>query len=138
MSEIKNKALEKMLEEMNKEHNSSEDAVHNWLCDQDDEKLFEGILKEGRTIRGAMQHCMSQALKQRDGNCAMIDDPTVFGWVVQYFTDDSIPKNQNEVKAEVKITAPTKKPKSKPKKQEKAKEKVSMMEGEQLSLLDFI
>lgn len=119
---------------MNKEHNRSEDAVHNWLCDQEDEKLFEGILKEGRTIRGAMQYCMSQALKQRDGIGAMVDDPTVFGWVVQYFTDDSIPKNQNNVQAKVETTAPIKK--SKPKKK---KEKIEPIEsGEQLNLLSFL
>lgn len=47
----KNKALEKMLEEMKQEHSDTEDCIHTWLCQQQDEKLFQGILKEDRTIK---------------------------------------------------------------------------------------
>lgn len=47
MNELKEKALAKMLEEMNKEHSPSEDHVHNWLCEQEDDELFQGILKDG-------------------------------------------------------------------------------------------
>lgn len=137
MNQLKEKALEKMLVEMAEKHTDAEDSIHNWLCDQENEKLFEGILEEGRTIRGAMQHCMSQASKQRVGNTAMIGDQTVYGWVLQYFTDDSVPKNQNNVQASVKTSEPTEKKKPKPKKQEKAKV-TAIEEGEQLSLLDFI
>lgn len=136
MIDTKNKALEKMLEEMNKKHTPSEDAIHNWLCDQEDEELLNGVLKEGRTIKGAMQHCMAEASKQRVGNAAMIDDPTVFSWVRRYFTDDSVPKNQNEIKAEV-VSTETKKEKRKSRKPKKEKAEL-IDEGEQLSLLDFI
>ncbi|AGF87670.1 hypothetical protein PCO18_07110 [Streptococcus suis] len=37
MNELKEKALAKMLDEMNKEHSPSEDHVHNWLCEQEDD-----------------------------------------------------------------------------------------------------
>ena len=37
--ENKELALSKMLEEMNEKHSASEDKIHNWLCDQDDNVL---------------------------------------------------------------------------------------------------
>ncbi len=63
---IKKQAHAKMLKEMNSEHTGAEDAIHNWLCEQDDERLLQGILEEGRTIKGAMQHCVSLARKRND------------------------------------------------------------------------
>lgn len=136
MNELKEKALEKMLDEMNKKHSGAEDSIHNWLCDQTDDKLFEGILKNGRTIKGALQYCASQASKQKSNNVAMIDDDTVFRWVYKYFTDEKAPKNLNMVKATVTTDAADKttKPKSKRK---KAKQQ-QLPEGEQLDLLSFI
>lgn len=80
------KALEKMLEEMNNPHSINEEAIHNWLCDQNDELLFEGILKEGKTIKGAVAACKEKAKKKAKEGMAMIDDPTVYGWVYTYFT----------------------------------------------------
>lgn len=130
MSEIKNKALEKMLTEMNEKHSDAEDTIHNWLCDQVDDTLFQGILKEGRTIKGAMQYCTTQAAKQKSGNVAMVSHETVFGWVWKYFTDEKIPKNLNKVKT--KVVA------SKPKKVVKKKEAVEKLNGEQLDLLSFL
>lgn len=46
MNEIKEKALAKLLEELNQPHDNSLDRVHNWICDQEDEELFKGILVE--------------------------------------------------------------------------------------------
>ena len=79
---------------------------------------------------------MAEASKHRVGNAAMIDDPTVFSWVRRYFTDDSAPKNQNEIKAEV-VSTEIKKEKRKSRKPKKEKAEL-IDEGEQLSLLDFI
>ena len=53
MSEIKQRALEKMNEEMNQKHSRSIDAIHNWLCDQEDDELFEKICQEGKTLADA-------------------------------------------------------------------------------------
>ena len=86
MADIRKTALAKMLKEMQEQHSGAEDAIHNWLCDHDDETLLQGILKEGCTIKGAMQYCVSQAEKQKTGNAAMVDDQTVFSWVRKYFT----------------------------------------------------
>ncbi|HER5692253.1 TPA: hypothetical protein VK377_000629 [Streptococcus pyogenes] len=86
MDELKEKALSKMLDEMNKKHSAAEDAIHNWLSDQDDEELFKGILDDKKSIKDAMKYCINQAQKQKTGNCSMVDDKTVFGWVRVYFT----------------------------------------------------
>ena len=48
-TDIKQQALDKMLKEMNQEHSPSEDRIHNWICEQDDDELFQGILKDGYT-----------------------------------------------------------------------------------------
>ncbi|GGD01953.1 Cas9 inhibitor AcrIIA9 family protein [Enterococcus wangshanyuanii] len=84
-SEVKNQALRKMLDEMNKSHSANEDMIHNWLCNQDDDQLFSGIVKEGKSINKAFKYCRNQAQKLKEDNCAMVDDSTVFGWVRDYF-----------------------------------------------------
>ena len=135
MPNIKTQAHAKMLQEMNGEHSGAEDAIHNWLCDQDDETLLQGILKEGLTIKGAMKYCVSQAEKQKTGNAAMVDDQTVFSWVKKYFmSGEKIETgNTQAVVAVVSKTAP------KGKIERKRKETpAKSQEQEQLSLLDFL
>ena len=135
MADIRKTALAKMLKEMQENHSGAEDAIHNWLCDQDDETLLQGILKEGCTIKGAMQYCVSQAEKQKTGNAAMVDDQTVFSWVKKYFTSDGKIKVEN-TSAVVTVDA---KPDTKVKKERKRKETPeNPKEQEQLSLLDFL
>jgi phage protein len=85
MSEIKDKALAKMNEEMSKGHSRSIDAIHNWLCDQEDDELFEKICQEGKTISDAYRYCHNKSSEYRDGDCAMVSDDIVFGWIVDYF-----------------------------------------------------
>ncbi|MBF1116567.1 MAG: hypothetical protein HXL53_04820 [Solobacterium sp.] len=85
MSEIKQRALEKMNGEMSEVHSDSIDAIHNWLCDQDDDELFENICRDGKSINSAFMYCHNKAADYREGNCAMVSDDIVFGWVVDYF-----------------------------------------------------
>ena len=61
MLEIKQRALEKMNEEMNKPHIFAVDAIHNWLCIQEDDELFECICKEWKTIESAYTYCPNKA-----------------------------------------------------------------------------
>lgn len=130
-NDAKQRALDKMLKEMKHEHSSAEDAIHNWLCEQEDEELFEGILKDGKSIKESMTYCASEARKQAVNNAAMIDDATVFSWVKTYFTTEDI--KVEKVKMEVKTAV---KAKEKPEKVKKDKEK---MEGaEQLDLFDCL
>lgn len=85
MSEIKQRALEKMNAEMSQKHSRSIDSIHNWLCEQEDDDLFEKICQEGKTIADAYQYCHNKSSEYRDGECAMVSDDIVFGWVVDYF-----------------------------------------------------
>ena len=88
MSEIKQKALAKMNEEMSQIHSDGVDAIHNWLCEQKDDGLFEKICQDGKTIKAALEYCVNNAYKSKENNCAMIADSVVFGWVVDYFNSD--------------------------------------------------
>ncbi|EAE9328144.1 hypothetical protein BWG24_04090 [Listeria monocytogenes] len=138
MLSIKEQALNKMLTEMNEAHSGAEDAIHNWLCTQEEEAVFEGIMKDDRSIKGAVNYCSSRASKHQADGVAMIDDKTVFSWVKKYFISEKVPKSS--VKATVKATET--KPetaKVKAKKKTKKTKKTTAHEGyEQLDLLDFL
>ena len=86
MSEIKQKAMAKMNNEMSQKHSPAVDAIHNFLCDQNDDELFENICKDGKS--NAYAYCVNKASEQRDGNCAMVSDSVVFGWVADYFNSE--------------------------------------------------
>ena len=88
MSEIKQRALEKMNAEMSQKHSRSIDAIHNWLCEQEDNELFEKICQEGKTIADAYRYCHNKSSEYRDGDCAMVSNEIVFGWVVDYFKSE--------------------------------------------------
>lgn len=108
MSEIKQRALEKMNEEMSQKHSPAVDVIHNWLCEQTNDGLFENICQDGKTIKAAFEYCVNNASKNKENNCAMIADSVVFGWVVDYFKSD-LKEIKSSVKAEV-TTSNDKKP----------------------------
>lgn len=95
-------ARNKMLFEMNEKHTAAEDAIHNYLSDQEDAELITGILRDGKTIKGAMEYCISNASKQKSNNAAMVPKEEVFGWVRKYFIKADAPKTE-KVKAEVQV-----------------------------------
>ncbi|EEQ0086029.1 hypothetical protein HCU44_000995 [Listeria monocytogenes] len=135
MLSIKEQALNKMLTEMNEKHSGAEDVIHNWLCTQEEEAIFEGIMKDDRSISGAVKYCSSRASKHQEEGVAMIDDKTVFSWVKKYFISEKVPKSS--IKATVKSTAA--KPEKAKVKAKKKPKKTTMQEGyEQLDLLDFL
>lgn len=129
MISIKEQALSKMLIEMNKKHTDAEDAIHNFLCDQTDEKLFEGIVKEDRTVKDALRYCANKAQKQAVNNSAMITDDEVYKWVIEYFKLDKV-----EISKESKATVV--KQSSNKKSEKKVKTKNDPIVGEQLSLFE--
>lgn len=132
MEKIKEQALEKMLKEMEKEHSSAEDAIHNWLCDQENTDLFAGILEKDKSIKEAVQYCMQKAREKKTGNVAMIDDETVFRWVAKYFTGKKI--KVQKVAGSVEVAA------AKPKKKVavKSDKKEVKDDTEQISLFDCL
>lgn len=88
MSEMKDKALAKMNEEMSQIHSDGVDAIHNWLCEQEDDGLFEKICQEGKTLADAYRYCHNKSSEYRDGDCAMVSNEIVFGWVIDYFKSE--------------------------------------------------
>lgn len=81
-------------DEMAEAHTPTEDAIHNWIVDhQEDDELIAGILKHlDRTIKDAMGYCIRKASKSdyRNGQGAMVDDATVFSWVKEYFAAEKV------------------------------------------------
>ena len=116
-------------DEMAEAHTPTEDAIHNWIVDhQEDDELIAGILKHlDRTIKDAMAYCIRKASKSdyRNGQGAMVDDATVFSWVKEYFTAEKVDtkpvvgKMTTGIKQSTK--QPTKKPTKKPKKKKPTK-----------------
>ena len=81
-------------DEMAEAHTPTEDAIHNWIVDnQEDDELISGILTHlDRTIKNAMRYCIRKASKSdyKNGQGAMVDDDTVFSWVKEYFISDEV------------------------------------------------
>ena len=81
-------------DEMAETHTPTEDAIHNWIVDhQEDDELIAGILTHlDRTIKDAMAYCIRKASKSdyKNGQGAMVDDDTVFSWVKEYFISDEV------------------------------------------------
>lgn len=137
MNSTKARALEKMLIEMTEDHSDSEDKIHNWLCDQDDNQLFSGILNDGKSIREAIEFCSDKARELAVQGVAIVDDGEVYKWVHEYFTTEPVKKVKTEnlrkgldkeiqeVRSKNEVSTVT-----------KTKKKVD--QGEQLSLLDFL
>lgn len=128
-----------MLVEMNKTHSSTEDSIHNWLCKQEDESLFTGILKEDRTINGAMLYCMKKASSLKVNNTAMVDDQTVYDWVKEYFTLEKVDDKKIPVQAKVTHVKTAEAKSNEVVSNGKVKSSdFTPMKGEQLSLLDML
>lgn len=119
-------ALSHFDEEMAKEHTPTEDLIHNWLCDnQQDDELIAGILAHlDRDIKGAVAYCSSKAadLAYKHGNLAMVDDATVFSWIREYFVKD-------EIETKPVSGTMTKGASSKPKPKKRAAKKTSKPKG---------
>ena len=131
-------------DEMAEAHTPTEDAIHNWIVDhQEDDELIAGILKHlDRTIKGAMGYCIRKASKSdyRNGQGAMVDDATVFSWVKEYFTAEKVEtksvvgKMTTGSKKSTKNTQKKQTKKKTPAKKKPPKKKMPKEVGEQLDL----
>jgi phage protein len=125
-----NTLLSKFDDEMSKPHTDTEDRIHNWLIDnQDDQELMEGLSKDlepKRTIKGAMDYAIYKASQQLVGPRtraigSMIDDSVAYAWFKEYFTTENLVMGPIDglVHAQV-STTPKPKPAPKPKKKKSA------------------
>ena len=104
-------------DEMAEAHTPTEDAIHNWIVDhQEDDELISGILTHlDRTIKNAMRYCIRKASKSdyKNGQGAMVDDDTVFSWVKEYFTEEEVEIGSVFGRMATGSQKPTKNPKKK-------------------------
>ena len=139
MNEIKEKALAKLLEELNKPHDLALDRIHNWICDQEDEELFQGILKERYSLTCALKYAKEKARNFAENGVACIDDETVFGWIRDYFISNSQVSNIKQVPVES-VKKKAEKPKNPPENKADAV-KIKKEKGaveKQMSIFDFL
>lgn len=94
-----NTILSKFDNEMSKPHTDTEDRIHNWLMDnQDDQELMDGLKKDlepKRTINGAMQYAIYKASQMLTGprqraTGTMVDDSVAYTWFKEYFTTENL------------------------------------------------
>lgn len=94
-----NTLLSKFDDEMSKLHTDTEDRIHNWLVDnQDDQELMDGLKKDlepKRTINGAMQYAIYKASQMLTGprqraTGTMVDDSVAYTWFKEYFTTENL------------------------------------------------
>lgn len=140
-----NTILSKFDDEMSKPHTDTEDRIHNWLIDnQNDQELMKGLkkdLKPERTINGAMQYAIYKASQQLIGPRtramgSMVDDSVAYTWFKEYFTTENLVMGPIDglVHAQVSATTVNTTPKPKP----KPKKKKSTVNDNQLDLFsDF-
>jgi phage protein len=137
-----NTLLSKFDDEMSKPHTDTEDRIHNWLIDnQNDQELMDGLKKDlepKRTINGAMDYAIYKASQMIVGPRtramgSMVDDSVAYTWFKEYFTTENLVMGPIDglVHAQV-STTPKPKPAPKPKK------KKSTVDDNQLDLFsDF-
>jgi len=71
--------------------NATETRVLEYLQQNASEVLAEKINAGTKTLAGALSHAKAEAKKLAAGEgCVMVDDATVFGWIVHYFEEESI------------------------------------------------
>lgn len=94
-----NTLLSKFDDEMSKPHTDTEDRIHNWLVDnQNDQELMEGLSKDlepKRTIKGAMDYAIYKASQMLTGPRqgamgSMVDDSVAYTWFKEYFTTENL------------------------------------------------
>ena len=138
-----NTILSKFDDEMSKPHTDTEDHIHNWLVDnQDDQELMEGLKKDlepKRTIKGAMDYAIYKASQMLVGPRtramgSMVDDSVAYAWFKEYFTTEELVMGPNDglSHAQMSHAQVSTTPKPKPKK------KKSTVDDNQLDLFsDF-
>ena len=111
-------------DEMAEAHTPTEDAIHNWIVDhQEDDELISGILTH---LDRTMRYCIRKASKSdyKNAQGAMVDDDTVFSWVKEYFTAEEV-----EIGSVFgRMATGSKKPTKKPKKKSQTKKKTPKVE----------
>lgn len=105
MNAVKSQALEVLNMELATPHGPGVDMIHNMLSDMDDNELFEGIIKPGKSLSNSLQFAASKAKEYVSNGIAVVPDEFVLNAVIEYFKS-----NKTNVQAVASLsTAPNKK-----------------------------
>ena len=100
-----------------------------------DDPLFAvTFAKPNKTITECCKYIKQEAQKIKDGNVAIVEEATVYGWAKHYYDEDDI---KIEAAPAAKVVAPKPAPKPEPKKPEPEQPRKPQV-GDQLSIFDFL
>jgi len=75
--------------------NKTEQRILDYLLANASEPLADKINAGAKTMAGAMAYAKDEARKLAAGEGVVcVDDDTVFGWIIHYFEEDSIPEGK--------------------------------------------
>lgn len=94
-------------------------AEMNRRAENGDELLATALQSADKSIKGCYSYVVAQARKQAQGNCAMVDDQTVYGWAHHYYIE-----SKETIDAEMKPKTAKKEKTAEEKKREETTKKV--------------
>ena len=118
-------------EQLNNCKNAAIKCIAEYLQNRDD--LKDKLENPKKSLDEMFKYIIGEASKRKTGNCAVIDDETVFGWAVHYYDEDNI--KIEKVKTNVKSEHQSAVLSAKPAKKEKPK-KVKQSDTIQLNLFE--
>lgn len=127
-----------MAEKTEKKESAFEGIIRKYLemMAEKDEAFAATFKKPNKSIEECCKYIKQEAQKMKDGNVAIVEDATVYGWAVHYYDEDDI-KIESTPKAKVAVSNPT--PTTKPKFEvKKPAEPRKPQVGDQLSIFDFL
>lgn len=90
--------------------NRNEQLVLDYINQNASATLRDKIAAGTKTLGECWGYIVSEAKKLKKGNCAVVDDKTVFGWAIHFFEEDDIKAAPVSIKAEVKVSDKEDKP----------------------------
>ena len=95
-----------------------QEMVVDYLLNYTVENNWNRVEETQKPFSECWKHIVDEARKVKEGNCAMVDDTTVYKWAVEFYEEKKVPA------AQIKAAVPVK----------KAKEKKQEVDDEQLTL----
>lgn len=124
-------------EKTEKKESAFEGIIRKYLdmLAEQDPLFAETYKKPNKSITECCKYIKQEAQKIKDGNVAIVEDATVYGWAVHYYDEDDIKIESTPAVKVATGATPTTRPKFEIRKPaEPSKPKV----GDQLSLFDFM
>ncbi|PXX73404.1 Cas9 inhibitor AcrIIA9 family protein [Dielma fastidiosa] len=109
-------------DQLNDCKNAAIKCIAEYLQNRDD--LKDKLENPKKSLDEMFKYIIGEASKRKTGNCAVIDDETVFGWAVHYYDEDDIKIAKVNAKVNVKAECEPQ-CKVKPMKAKAKKEKIS-------------